>query len=96
MRATLRVLQILLLGLASGCGGTASDPVSVRSAGVEMSVSVDPARPRVGDNSIWLDLRDDGDLGRQPDAAVPRAAHVLGVGAAGDWLSGAARKDPRV
>jgi len=50
-------LAVLLLATFA-CGGSRSDPVTVRSEGVELAVSVDPAQVRVGANAMWLELRD--------------------------------------
>ena len=44
--------------LAVGCGGSRSQPVTVHSEGVRIEVAVDPARLRVGENSLWIDLQD--------------------------------------
>jgi Cu(I)/Ag(I) efflux system membrane fusion protein len=59
----------LLLLVAFGCGGSRSDPATVRSEGLEISVSVEPAGLRVGRNVIWVELRDDA-------AAPVSTAHV--------------------
>ena len=50
--------SVLLTGaaLAMGCGGSRSEPVTVRSEGVEIEVSVEPAALRVGENSMWIEL----------------------------------------
>lgn len=49
---------VALLVLLSGCGGSRSEPVSVTSEGVSMRVAVEPADLRVGENVLWLELRD--------------------------------------
>lgn len=48
----------LLLGLALACGGSRSEPVRVVSPGLELRVAVEPAVPRVGENRLWVELRD--------------------------------------
>ncbi len=54
------VLLTSLLATLWACGGSRSKPVVVRSDGVELAVSVEPADLRVGKNAIWLELRDRG------------------------------------
>jgi Cu(I)/Ag(I) efflux system membrane fusion protein len=51
------IAAVLVLA-AVACGGSRSDPVTVRSEGLELAVSVEPADIRVGANAVWLDLRD--------------------------------------
>ncbi len=53
---TALLTALLLAGWA--CGGSRSQPVTVHSEGLEMAVSVDPAKPRVGNNTLWIELRD--------------------------------------
>lgn len=63
-----------------GCGGSRSEPVTVRSAGVELAVSVEPAEARVGRNVMWIELRDaDGRpvTGAEVDAKI----HMHAMGA---------------
>jgi Cu(I)/Ag(I) efflux system membrane fusion protein len=57
MRRALVLAGIAAMG-ALACGGSQSDPVKVRSQGVELTVAVEPAAPRVGENSLRLALRD--------------------------------------
>jgi membrane fusion protein, copper/silver efflux system len=63
-----------------GCGGSRSDPVKVQSQGVELAVAVEPAELRVGENAIWLELRD---ASGQPlpgaDVDVEVAMHAMGA-----------------
>lgn len=67
-----------LLGL-SGCNGSRSDPVTVRSEGVEIAAFVEPAELRVGKNALWLELRDaSGAL--LEGAAVDVRVHMHGMG----------------
>ena len=54
------VLLTSLLATLWACGGSRSKPVVVRSDGVELAVSVEPADLRVGKNAIWLEIRDRG------------------------------------
>ena len=54
------VLALSLLALAWGCGGSRSEPVRVESEGVEIAVSAEPAAPRTGENSLWIELRERG------------------------------------
>lgn len=46
-----------LLALAA-CGGGANEPMVVRSQGLEIRTSVDPAAARVGENRFEIELRD--------------------------------------
>ena len=59
----MRMLQQLslafLLAAQWGCGSSRSDPVTLQSEGIEMAVAVEPADLRVGENALWLELRDD-------------------------------------
>lgn len=55
----LRTATLLIaVGFAIGCSGSRSEPVTVRSEGVELAVSVEPAELRVGQNAMWIELRD--------------------------------------
>jgi Cu(I)/Ag(I) efflux system membrane fusion protein len=76
----LRSGLLILLMAAWGCGGSRSDTVTVRSEGVEIEAAMEPARPRVGPNSLWLELRDPSGepvTGAQLDAAV--IMHAMGA-----------------
>ncbi len=80
MRALEWLFLVLLLLAASGCGGSRSDPVTVRSEGVEMLVAVEPAELRGGENALWLELRDDDGApleGAEVDVAV--RMHAMGA-----------------
>ena len=59
MNARQKLCIAALIVLALGCEGSRSDPVSVRSQGLEMQVSVEPPDLRVGANTLWLELRDE-------------------------------------
>jgi Cu(I)/Ag(I) efflux system membrane fusion protein len=77
-----RKIGTLLVGvvLLFGCGGSRSEPVTVRSEGVELAVSVEPAALRVGQNVMWIELRDaEGRAirGAQVDAKI----HMQAMGA---------------
>ncbi len=56
----MRIWKALLLAvggaLVAGCGGSRSESVTVRSEGVEITVSVEPAALRVGENALWIEL----------------------------------------
>ena len=62
------------------CAGSRSEPVRVRSEGIEISVSVEPANPRVGKNALWLELRTDGGA-PVPGADVDVKVHMHAMGA---------------
>ena len=65
---------------SAGCGGSRSDPVTVRSEGVELSVSVEPADLRVGKNSLWIELRDaEGKPISGADVAAKVHMHAMGA-----------------
>lgn len=80
LRPGLAVLLVLGLLLSWGCGGSRSDPVVVHSDGIELSVSVEPADLRVGQNVLWIGLRDAA--GRPiPDAEITAKVHMHAMGA---------------
>jgi len=64
----------------SGCGGSRSDPVTVHSDGVDLSVSVEPADLRVGKNALWIELRD-AEGKSISGAAVDAKVHMHAMGA---------------
>lgn len=84
------------IGLAlAACGGGSGDEVAVvRAGGLELHATTDPEAPRVGDNMLWLELRDEAGepvegatldvkvhmpaMGAMP--AMGGAAHVAEVG----------------
>ena len=49
---------VLRRGPCSAAAGSRSDPVKVRSQGLEIAVAVEPAAPRVGENALGIELRD--------------------------------------
>ena len=54
-------LALMLAPTLSACGaGSRSEPVVVRNEGVEMRLSVEPSSARVGENHLWIELRDAG------------------------------------
>src|SRR5262245_40377531 len=80
MRASKRIA--LLFGLAGlwGCGGSRSEPVVVRSEGIEIAVAVAPAAARVGPNAVWIDLRDaSGNPVPGADVSVSVSMHAMGA-----------------
>jgi len=73
-------LLVVLFFLAWGCGGERSESVQVRSAGLELRVSVEPAALRVGENSIWVELRDaEGTLVTDAEVEVEVRMHAMGA-----------------
>jgi len=73
-------LFVVLFLLAWGCGGERSESVQVRSAGLELRVSVEPAALRVGENSIWVELRDaEGTLVTDAEVEVEVRMHAMGA-----------------
>ena len=95
-----RIWKALVLltgaGLVAGCVGSRSEPVTVRSEGIVIEVSVEPASLRVGENSMWIELANaqgapvaDADLdvkvhmhamGAMPGMGGPAAVTELGPG----------------
>jgi len=73
-------MSLIGIVLAWGCGGSGSDPVTVRSEGVELAVSVEPAEPRVGRNVLWIKLRD-AEGHPVTGAAVDAKIHMHAMGA---------------
>ena len=70
-----------LLGVAlAACGGGGDDATVVRSAGLEMRAELEPQTPRVGDNMLWIELRDDAG---EPvaGAALDVKVHMHAMGA---------------
>ena len=73
-------LVTALLLVFWACGGSRSEPVTVHSEGLELAVSVDPANPRVGENALWIELRDGSGApvsGADLDVAVKM--HAMGA-----------------
>jgi Cu(I)/Ag(I) efflux system membrane fusion protein len=50
--------MMLAAALAVACGGNRSEPVRVRAGDVEIAASVAPPELRVGDNEMFVELRD--------------------------------------
>lgn len=50
----------LALGIALGLGACSSrsEPAVVQAAGIEIRAATQPERPRVGENELWIELRD--------------------------------------
>jgi Cu(I)/Ag(I) efflux system membrane fusion protein len=69
------------LVLAVSCGGGGrSEPAVIAAGDLEMRVSVDPAAARVGENRLWIELRD---RGGEPvgGADVSARVHMHAMGA---------------
>lgn len=66
--------------LAWGCGSETSEAVRVRSDGLDLRVSVEPAAPRVGENTIWVELCD-AEGSPVPDAEVEVEVRMHAMGA---------------
>ncbi len=66
--------------LFAACGGSRSEPVTVRSEGIEMVVSVEPAALRVGENAMWIELKD-AQGGPVTNADVDVKVHMHAMGA---------------
>ncbi|MBW2415756.1 MAG: efflux RND transporter periplasmic adaptor subunit [Deltaproteobacteria bacterium] len=66
-----------------GCAGSRSEPVTVRSDGIEISAAVEPPLLRVGENVMWLELRTDGGAAiTGADVDVKVHMHAMGAMAA--------------
>lgn len=59
MRFFIALLGLALLG-PLGCQSGRSEPARVRVGALSLEVRVEPAVPRVGTNTLWLELRDAG------------------------------------
>jgi len=66
--------------LAAGCGDSRSEPVALRYAAFELAVALEPAAARVGENTLWLELRG---LDGEPidDAVIEAAVRMPAMGA---------------
>ena len=54
-------LRIVLAGLGlalAACGGGGEETTVVHAGGLELRASLDPSAPRVGDNMLFVELRD--------------------------------------
>ena len=69
-----------LIAAVAGCGGSRSDPVSVRSQELRLSVAVEPAELRVGSNALWIELRDASGA-PIPGAEIDAKIHMHAMGA---------------
>jgi Cu(I)/Ag(I) efflux system membrane fusion protein len=80
MRA-LQAMAAMAVAIGVGsCAGSRSDPVSVRSAGIELAVAAEPAELRVGANTLWLELRDAaGEPLAGADVEVDVSMHAMGA-----------------
>jgi Cu(I)/Ag(I) efflux system membrane fusion protein len=74
------VVSIVLAALLGACGGSRSEPVAVRTADLELRAAVEPEAPRVGENRLWLELRDAaGRPVEGADLAVEVQMHAMGA-----------------
>jgi Cu(I)/Ag(I) efflux system membrane fusion protein len=74
-----RLAAAALLGSFAACGSR-SDPAVVRDSGHELEVALEPAAARVGENRLWLQLRDA--QGRPvDDAELAVRVHMHAMGA---------------
>ena len=86
MRAGLRLLGTLALAsIAWGCSGSRSEPIELDYESFELEVSLDPAESRVGENSLWIELRgrdgipiDDADVAARVDMHAMGAMPAMG------------------
>ena len=90
------IVSIGIGAALAACGGSRSQPAVVESGGLEIRAAVEPAALRVGDNRLWLELRDAGGepvtgagpevvvqmhaMGAMPAMGGPAAVHELGGG----------------
>jgi Cu(I)/Ag(I) efflux system membrane fusion protein len=58
MQREARRWVVVLVLAAAGCGGSRSAPVEVESRGVSIRAALEPDGARVGENVLWLELRD--------------------------------------
>jgi Cu(I)/Ag(I) efflux system membrane fusion protein len=80
MRVRRIACLVLLFVGAWACGGSRSEPVVVRSEGVELEVSVEPAVLRVGSNALLLALRDsEGEPVTDAAVEVEVRMHAMGA-----------------
>jgi len=49
---------VLALLAAAACGPDATDAVKVQADGISLTAHTEPSAPRVGSNTLWLELRD--------------------------------------
>jgi Cu(I)/Ag(I) efflux system membrane fusion protein len=76
----MRGTALVLLALAVGCGGTRSEPATVRGGGIELRAALEPPAGLVGANHLWLELRDaQGRPLEGADVAVRVHMHAMGA-----------------
>lgn len=84
MGTTRRWISFFALALiAFGCGDSRSQPIELAFEGFHLAVSLAPETARVGENTLWLELR--GHDGEPLDGALVEAAvrmHAMGAMAA--------------
>lgn len=78
IRILLRIGLALLVGVA--CDGSRPEAAAVRTGGLQLSVSLDPATPRVGDNALTVEVRDaEGEAVAGSRVAVQVRMHAMGA-----------------
>jgi Cu(I)/Ag(I) efflux system membrane fusion protein len=73
------VWAALLALAATVCGGSRSEPVEARSQGVTIRASLEPDAARVGENALWIELRDAEDRPIR-DAELDVKVHMHSMG----------------
>ena len=58
MRVPVSSFLCIALGLGLAACGSRGEPARVEAGGVSFEMALDPAVPRVGENHLWLELRD--------------------------------------
>ncbi len=80
MRVRNLAQRVLPIALLLACGGSRSQPVTVEVGELEISVRAEPADLRVGENTLWLELRDAGGA-PITDAELGVRVHMHAMGA---------------
>ncbi len=80
MKATYSLLAVALLVGVTGCDGNRSAPAAVHADGMTIEVAVEPASLRVGENTVWLELRgEDGRAAAGAEVEVSVRMHAMGA-----------------
>ncbi len=78
--ALIRWLSLGAVWLGLLACGSRSEPVTVRAQGLEIEVAVEPAELRVGQNTLWVELRDaSGKPVAGADVDVEVVMHAMGA-----------------